>query len=76
MFTKFYKYDAVLKFSKNLKDCSISCQNSEVTPNFSTVQNLLKKILSKDKHCQKLLTEKSKYWRKQLKKAFWLIHWP
>ena len=30
-----------------------------VTPHFSTVQNLLKKI------------EKDKYWRNQLKKAFW-----
>ena len=36
-----------------------------MTPNFSTGQNLLKKILRKDK-----------YWHNQLRKAFWQIRWP
>ena len=45
----------------------------EVTPGFYTGQNLLKKILRKDKYWQKLLKKtlrKGKYRQNQIKKAF------
>ena len=43
-----------------------------VTPHFSTRQNLLKKLLRKDKYWD----IQSKYWHNQLRKAFWQICWP
>ena len=44
-----------------------SYKQCRVIPHFSTGQNLLKKILRKDKYWQKVSTEKSKYWHNQLR---------